>query len=315
MLPTLIRLPGNVLKIAALCGLGSLAHAQADAPDAAANAAVSAPTPAASQAPPRERSWRIGAAFGYGERTNPLIQSDDIPVLVDVDIAWFGKRWFFDNGDLGYTLFDRPSATTSLVARVNDDRVFFGKTNTRYVNFAYAGNGFTTALPPAPASGGGGSDSPLSPEPVEVKPPDRDYAIEAGVESLLDGDWGSAELRAFHDVSGTHGGYELSAHYLWRWTTGRLSVAPTVGLSYKSARMNDYYWGVHADEASNALPEYHAGAGVNLDGGLVTSYYFTRNLRFALSVNYERLADEISSSPLAEDDYVMAYFSGFAWSF
>ena len=317
MLRFSMRAPGNVLKIAALCGLASFAHAQADGPDAAAaTAAVSAPAPAAPQPPPRERSWGLGAAFGYGERTNPLIQSEDIPVIVDLDIAWFGKRWFFDNGDVGFTLFDRPSSTTSLVARVNDDRVFFGKTNTRLVNFAYAGNGFTTALPPlTPSGGAGGPDVPVPPQPVQVNPPDRDYAIEAGFESLVDGDWGVATLSAFHDVSGTHGGYELSAHYSWRWTTGRLAVTPTVGLSFKSARMNDYYWGVHASEASDALPEYHAGAGFNLDGGVVASYYFTRNLRFALSVNYERLADEISSSPLAEDDYVMAYFSGLAWAF
>ena len=309
MLPAYMRAPGNVWKIAALCGLASLAQAQAEAPeDAGASVAVSSPAPVAAQAPPRERSWRLGAAFGYGERTNPLIQSGDIPVLVDLDIAWFGKRWFFDNGDVGFTLFDGHSATTSLVARVNDDRVFFGKTNTRYVNFAYAGNGFTTALPPP-----SGVQEPAP--PVQVNPPERDYAIEAGVESLIDGDWGAAELRAFHDVSGTHGGYELSAHYSWRWTRGRLSVAPTVGVSFKSAQMNDYYWGVHANEASDALPEYNAGAGFNLEGGVVTSYYFTRNLRFALSVNYERLADEIASSPLAEDDYVMAYFSGLAWAF
>ncbi len=310
-----MRSSGNLLKIAVLCGVASLAHAQADAPEASnAATAVVATAPAPVQPPPRERSWRIGAAFGYGERTNPLIQSDDIPVIVDVDIAWFGKRWFFDNGDVGYTLFDLPSSTTSLVARVNDDRVFFGKTNTRYVNFAYAGNGVTVGFtPPPPGTPGAGNQNP--PPPVEVNPPDRDYAIEVGVESLLDGDWGSAELRAFHDVSGTHGGYELSAHYSRRWTAGRLSIAPTVGFSYKSAQMNDYYWGVHANEASNALPEYHAGAGVNLEGGLVTNYYLTRHLRFALSVNYERLADEIAASPLAEDDYVIAYFSGFAWTF
>jgi outer membrane protein len=322
MLRFRMRMTRNAMKIAALCALAPFARAQVDAqaeapgvslPDTAPAATI-APQPAQPSALPRERSWRIGAAFGYGERSNPLIQSDDIPVLVDVDIAWFGQRWFFDNGDVGYTLLDRHNATTSLVARVNDDRVFFGKTNTRYVNFAYAGKGSKVSLPP-PAAGGLGPDVKDSAAPVAVKPPGRDYAIEAGVETLIDGDWGSAELRAFHDVSGTHGGYELSAHYAWRWTGGRLSIAPTIGLSYKSARMNDYYWGVHANETSDALPEYHAGAGVNFEGGLSTNYYLTRHLRFALSVNYEHLADQIASSPLAEDDYVMAYFSGFAWTF
>ena len=299
--------PHNLLKIAALWSLCALAQAQAvDAP-----ATTSSVSPVASAPPPRESHWRLGAALGYGMRTNPLIQSDDIPVIVDLDIAWFGKRWFFDNGDVGYTLFDRPASTTSLVARVNSDRVFFGKTNTRYVNFAYTGNGGFAPLPGSPAGG----PEPTVVPPVQVTVPDRDYAIELGVESLIDGDWGAATLRAFHDVSGTHGGYELAAYVSRRWTTGRMTIAPTIGASYKSASLNDYYWGVHPDEASVALPAYQAGGGFAFEGGLQTNYYFRRNLRLALSVNYERLSDEVADSPLAQDDYVLAWFSGLAWTF
>jgi len=308
MLRLPMRSPGNFLKIAALWTAVSLAHAQAAdpaVPGMAATTTVATASPAPLQLPP-ERRWRLGAAFGYGERTNPLIQSEDIPVIVDLDIAWFGKRWFFDNGDVGFTMLDGPRSTTSLVARLNSDRVFFGKTNTKYVNFAYVGKG---TIEPLPAS------DFAAPEPVAVDVPDRDYAIELGVESLIDGEWGEATLSAFHDVSGTHGGYELSAYYSRRWTVGRLTLAPTVGVSYKSADLNDYYWGVHADEANLALPEYHAGGGFGFEGGLVTNYYLTRHLRLALSVNYERLVDDVAESPLSEDDYVLGYFSGLAWTF
>ena len=40
-----------------------------------------------------ESPWRLGVAVGYGERSNPLVLSDDIPIVVDLDIAWFGKRF------------------------------------------------------------------------------------------------------------------------------------------------------------------------------------------------------------------------------
>lgn len=292
----------NVLKIAALWAAAGLAFGQAGSPSTG-----SAATPPSAPAQ-TESHWRLGAAFGYGQRSNPLIQSDDIPVLVDLDIAWFGKRWFFDNGDVGLTVLDRPNSTTSMVARVNSDRVFFGKTDTRYVNFAYRGNGMTSAI--IDQETGAQVD-----EPVEVTVPDRDYAIEVGVESLIDANWGTTTLRAFHDVSGTHGGYELSAYYSWRWISGRVSFVPTVGVSYKSARLNDYYWGVSADEASLALPEYHAGGGFGFEGGLVGNYHLSSNLRIAVSFNYEELTDDVAASPLAEDDYVMAYFTGLAWTF
>ena len=296
MLPFIMRALANSLKFAALWATAALAHAQSPSPQAPAIAV------------PSESQWRLGAAFGYGERSNPLIQSEDIPVIVDLDIAWFGKRWFFDNGDVGLTIFERPRSTTSLVARVNSDRVFFGKTDTEYVNFAYSGNGVTAPIINT-------DTGELSEEPVEVEVPDRDYAIELGVESLIDGDWGTATLRAFHDVSGTHRGYEVSAYYSWRWISGRLSFAPTVGVSYKSEALNDYYWGVNADESSLALPEYQAGGGFGFEGGVVANYHLNRNLRIAVSFNYEELADDVAASPLADDDYVMAYFTGLAWTF
>jgi hypothetical protein len=107
-----------------------------------------------------ESPLRLGFALGLGSRTNPLIQSDDIPLVLDVDIAWFGSRWFFDNGDIGVAIWDDPRFTTNLVARVNSDRVFFGKTNSRFVSV-------------------GATGAQLD-QPVDLKPPDRDSLTAAG---------------------------------------------------------------------------------------------------------------------------------------
>jgi outer membrane protein len=290
------------------CGLLALA-ATARAAEPAPQALASTPAPAATPPAvlPPERHWRLGLAAGYGQRSNPLIQSDDIPVIVDVDLAWFGKRWFFDNGDLGFTLHDGDRFTTSLVARVNSDRAFFSKTNTKYVTFTYLGGG---SLTPALDSQG----EPLV-VPVPVEPPERSYAIELGVETLVDGSWGAATFRAFHDVSKAHEGYEISASYDYRITRGRLSIAPTLGVAYKDDAMTDYYWGVHPDEASVVLRQYHAGGGLSWEAGLRGSFYLTEHLRIAASANYERLQHSVAHSPLVEDSYVFGYFAGVAWTF
>ena len=158
-----------------------------------ASTALADPTSEETSASP----WRLGVALGYGIRSNPLVQSDDIPIVVDVDIAWFGKRWFFDNGDVGFTFADNSVLTGNVVARVNSDRVFFGRTETRFVNLDIAG-------------------VPLA-ESVNFRPPDRDYAIELGAEILAGGRWGALQLAAFHDISGTHHGYELFTDYTFGW--------------------------------------------------------------------------------------------------
>jgi outer membrane protein len=218
----------SVLMMGVLYAVAAAAHAQD---------AVPVPAPPSQPSQPQEKSWRLGVALGYGARTNPLIQSEDIPVVVDLDIAWFGERWFFDNGDLGFELIDRPAFTANLVARVNSDRAFFSKTNTRYVSVALTSGGVGV---PITNPGTGQPVTEDNPTPRTV--PKRDYAVELGVEMLMDGEWGQASLRAFHDVSGTHDGYEIGADYSYRWTHGRLSLAPSVGVAYKDAALNDYYW-------------------------------------------------------------------------
>lgn len=291
----------NLLKFAALWLLATHAIAQEPANDAG----VADSPPAVL---PEERRWRLGAALGYGERSNPLIQSHDIPIIVDLDIAYFGDRWFFDNGDLGVLLTDNRLFTTNLVARVNSDRTFFGKTNLKYVSFQFMAGGATGSLVD-PSTG----ESFDSPQPLE--PPKRDYAIEAGIETLFGGDWGQATLRAFHDVSGTHDGYEISADYSYRVTRGRLSVAPTVGVNWKSAKLSNYYWGVHEDEDSAALHYYEARGGLGWEAGVRASYYLTKSLRIAISANYEQLQNSVAESPLVKRDYVLGYFAGLGWQF
>ena len=242
-----------------------------------------------------ESRWRLGAALGYGVRSNPLVQSDDIPIIVDLDIAWFGDRWFFDNGDLGLTVTDNDAMTASLVARINSDRVFFGNTDTRFVVFDLAG------MPLAQA--------------VEFKVPDRDYAVELGVEMLTDGPWGVLQLSAFHDVSGTHEGFELYANYSYGWRDQRLYIEPSIGASYKSADLNNYYWGVTDDEASVVVAPYEAEAGLNWHARLMVGYQLSRHWGLSLVAEYERINDEAAASPIVKERDVLGYFAGVAYRF
>lgn len=243
----------------------------------------------------QDSRWRLGIALGYGLRTNPLVQSDDIPIVVDIDIAWFGDRLFFDNGDLGVTIVDNDRVTGSLVARVNSDRVFFGRTDTRFVTLDAVG-------------------MPLS-EAFEFEVPDRSYATELGFEVLADGSWGQLQLAAYHDISGTHDGYELFADYGYGWRSQRWSFAPSFGLSYKSDALNDYYWGVDDTEVNPALPAYTASAGINTHARLAFAYQINRHWNFSLVAEFERLNDEAAASPLVTDSGVFGYFAGFGFRF
>lgn len=271
------------------------AQASNPADETSGAAATSALAPVPLPAEPPQSRWQLGVALGYGLRTNPLVQSDDIPILVDIDIAWFGDHFFFDNGDLGLTFVDNEYVTTSLVARVNSDRVFFGRTDTKFVVIDLAG-------------------APLS-SAVELTIPDRDYAAELGLELLADGRWGLLQLTAHHDVSGTHEGYEVEFDYGYGWRNQRFYIEPSFGLSFKSEDLNNYYWGVRTDEANAALPEYTAGSGVNAFARLQFSYQISRNWNFSFVGEVERMNDEAAASPIVEDRNVFGYFAGFGYRF
>ena len=223
------------------------------------------------------------------------MQSEDIPIVVDLDIAWFGDRWFFDNGDAGLTLADNSTLTVSLVGRFNSDRVFFGRTDTKFVVLDAIG-------------------APLV-EAVDFEPPDRDYAIELGVELLTDGPWGQLQLSAFHDASGTHEGFELFADYSFGWRHRRLYIEPSFGASYKSAKLNNYYWGVTPGEARNVVLPYEAAAGLNWHARFVVGYQLNRRWAASFVAEYERLNDEAAQSPIVKEHDVSGLFAGLAWRF
>jgi len=242
-----------------------------------------------------ESPWRLGYALGYGERSNPLVFSDDLPIVLDLDIAYFGEHFFFDNGDLGLTFANNDLVTASAMARVRSDRVFFSRTEIRFVDVGLAGD-------------------PLA-ETTEVVVPDRNYAVEAGIELLSDGRWGYLQANAFHDVSNTHNGYEIDVDYGIGFRVGLWYFQPSVGASYKSAELNDYYWGVRPEESSAALPAYQAGAGVNTRARLRATYNFSRHLMLTLSAEYERINDEAADSPIVTDSGVFGYFAGLGYRF
>ena len=248
--------------------------------------------------------WRLGVALGDGLRSNPLIQSEDVPVAVDIDIAWFGERFFFDNFDAGYTMIDSDAVTVNVVGRVNSDRVFFSKTDTEFVQVS-AAIGQATSFVPGLALA----------QPTELTVPDRDYAVELGFEVLAEGRFGQLQLAAHHDASGTHGGYEIFVDYGYRWRRQRWSIASSVGFAYKSAELNDYYWGVRADEANAALPAYQAGAGLNPHLELAVSYQLTRHWSVAITAQYERLATAAAASPIVAERNVVGRFAGVRYRF
>lgn len=257
--------------------------------------------------PPNEKNWSLGLALGAGQRSNPLIAGDDIDLWWTLDVAWFGERWFFDNGDLGYLLKDHSLFTLNWVARVNTERAFFSGIS----EGLFRGTEFGLNSPALEQ----GADSPTLGNDSEISIPDRDYALETGLEFLSNGLWGNIHGQLLADVSGVHNGYEAWLSYSTDWVRGRWHISPSVSVNWKSRQQNDYYYGVRADEAQNGLLVYQAESGFNTAAKLSAVYYMSKRWRFFATANIEKINDSAADSPLLKDDEIVSYFAGIHYAF
>jgi MipA family protein len=118
-----------------------------------------------------------------------------------------------------------------------------------------------------------------------------------------------------HDGSHTSSGSELRLGYRGDRRRGRLSLNPYFVLAARDAKLNDYYYGVMAGEATPGRPAYQPGGGVNAMAGLNARYDFADRWHFLLGLSATRWPDGVRRSPIVEDRVQLAAFGGFAYEF
>ena len=97
--------------------------------------------------------WNVSLAIGAGVRSNPLVHGQDLPLVVVPQISYYGKRFYIDNLDVGFTAVDGEANTLSLIASPGYDRIFFYRSDLQniFVNLGGAsGPAGSTAPPPVP---------------------------------------------------------------------------------------------------------------------------------------------------------------------
>jgi len=143
----------------------------------------------------------------------------------------------------------------------------------------------------------------------------RDQTVEGGLALGFKGDWGGVEARWTADALGRHQGRQLELGYRYTLDSGRWTVTPWVNAIWQDENINDYYYGVSADEIAVGRPEYHPGDAWNLGVGVNTSYQLTRNLLAFMNVGFYALDNTLSDSPLVDEDRLSVAYLGAAYMF
>lgn len=278
-----------------------------------------------------ERAWHLGLALGYGERGNPLLKGETIDIHAVIDFSWYGERFFFDNGDLGYTLREHATWSLSLIGTVNNERHYYSYlTGNNFGLESILDNRFgfiDSAGRPEK-----GQDGPASPtlalpaglpaqalEPpglnAHTELPDRDFAFNSGLELLYISPLGDVQAQLLSDLSSTHNGQEAWLSWSKPWYTPLSEFTLTLGLEWKSSNLVDYYYGVRPEEAFSGRPQYAAGAGANHFIRFAARHRLGSQLSLVGMVEREFLSSAISNSPIVDKADVDTFFAGLYYQF
>ena len=252
-------------------------------------------------------NWDLGIAIGWGQKSNPLRDFDDIPLFFIPTVAYYGEHWFFDNGNLGYTLAEQESFTINLVTSYSLDRAYFYQWD--------PSNIFLNRGTQVEAKAINSMSLSTEPEPEFNSLETRNFTLLGGAEAFIYTRLGIIRLAYTHDMFNVHQGSEAQIKWTYGWDYDRFIFEFALVFDWKSQDVVDYYYSVRPSENAYWSERYQAKSGWDKGAEMTARYILTDNWDLLLAVRYTLIADEIAASPLLDQDYSSTYFIGAAYRF
>jgi outer membrane protein len=248
--------------------------------------------------------WNISVAVGAGEITNPLYNSKNIPLVLIPHVSYYGKRFFLDDLDLGWTLFDGVVNNFSLIATPGYDRIYFYRTDPQ--NFFVTG--LTSAGTPeyaqvpgnSPIGGAGANAAKVSAHP-------RRFTYLAGPEWTFRYGRLSGQVDLLREITDQNNGDEVRAGLGIPLLRRKGTLSANFGLTWKSASIVNYYYGEPGI--------YEGGSSLNPFARLAYTIPLSSKWRFDAFYQYERLGNAIANSPIVAEHSVATMFVGAIYTF
>lgn len=265
--------------------------------------------------------WELSLGIGAGVRTNPLEATPDIPLFLIPEVNYNGERFFIQNLDFGFILWENETQQLNLFATPSYDQVYFHRWSPS--NFFIDSNGFATTGKSTndennnPVIDLGDDKELIAPgfEDVQARQlRDRHMAGLGGFEynfttALID-----LQLQYVSDFTGVHHGDEVRVALAKYWASGRHQISTSIGAIWQSSEVVNYYYGVTEPEA-DLRGTYSADAALTPVARVEWNYQLTERWDLRLLANYRQLPDEISASPLINDNKVITVFIGGVYHF
>lgn len=234
--------------------------------------------------------WDITLSLGAGERSNPVEGNSDIPLVVIPQISYYGKRFFIESLELGFTLHENDSNTFNLIAAPGYDRVFFYRNDLQNI--------FVSGVSSFVSTPGDKAESLAGDYPVRR----RRTTYLAGPEWIFNYGPVIGQVSALYEVTGRHDGYEVRAAVAAPIIQSTGSLVVSTGLTWKSSALVRYYYGIE--------DLYEPGSALNPFLRLGYSLPLAQRWTFTAFAHYEYLDDAVANSPILFEHGVTTVFAG-----
>jgi len=266
--------------------------------------------------------WDIRVGIGAGVRTNPLLDGDNIPLFIVPQISYNGARFFIQNLDVGFVLFESEAQQVNFLATPSYDQVFFDRWNPS--NFFLESGGFLTAGTgnkewqdsnlPIISIDDKNSLGPNSEHSVTRKMSKRRTAGLAGFEYSYTSNIVDIQVQYLQDFTRVHEGDEWRFVLSKYWTHGRHHFSAALGALWQSSDIINYYYGVSLEEMDQR-GIYTAGSALTGLARIEWTYHLTPRWDLRLLSSYRALPNQISASPLLNKNKVVTVFVGGMYHF
>ena len=154
------------------------------------------------------------------------------------------------------------------------------------------------------------------PDSDELDGIDREITLDGGLSvTYALGPQTEVSALVLQELTGEHDGQEIDLSVSTGLALGAVPLSLTGGMSWKSDDLGSYLFGVERDEATADRPEYELDGSVTPYLSLSSGYPLSGAATLVGSVKVEFLPDEVTDSPIVEDDTVTSGFVGVQLSF
>lgn len=250
--------------------------------------------------------WQVAIGIGAGVRTNPVMDNNDIPLILVPQINYQGENFFIQNLDFGYTLYENRTQQINAFVTPSYDQVFFN---------SWDANNFVADTQSSMVS----KTDIATVEKVDHnidkrKLHERRMAALAGFEYSLAYQGLDFQLQALHEITGYYSGEEVRLALTKDIVAGKHDVKLTLGANWQSAKTLDYFYGVNAQEAPEQYA-YSPSSGVTTLLRFDWNYQIDEHWSLRLLTSYKHLSEPILNSPLTTNNNVITAFAGGVYHF